>query len=79
MMSLLQEVRERLLAGDAEFRHLAEEHSRYEAQLEQLSKSPYLSTEDILLEATLKKKKLRVKDEMEKLIAQRTKSAQTTH
>ena len=78
-MSLLQEVRERLLAGDAEFRHLAEEHSRYEAQLEQLSKSPYLSTEDILLEATLKKKKLRVKDEMEKLIAQRTKSAQTTH
>jgi hypothetical protein len=79
MMSLLQEVRERLLAGDAEFRHQAEEHSRYEAQLEQLSKSPYLSAEDILLEATLKKKKLRVKDEMEKLIAQRTKSAQTTH
>jgi uncharacterized protein YdcH (DUF465 family) len=78
-MSLLQEVRERLLAGDAEFRHLAEEHSRYEMQLEQLSKSPYLSAEDILLEATLKKKKLRVKDEMEKLIAQRTKSAQTTH
>ena len=78
-MSLLQEVRERLLAGDAEFRHLAEEHSRYEAQLEQLSKSPYLSAEDILLEATLKKKKLRIKDEMEKLIAQRTKSAQATH
>jgi hypothetical protein len=78
-MSLLQEVRERLLAGDAEFRHLAEEHSRYEAQLDQLSKSPYLSAEDILLEATLKKKKLRIKDEMEKLIAQRTKSAQATH
>jgi hypothetical protein len=78
-MSLLQEVRERLLAGDAEFRHLAEEHSRYEAQLDQLSKSPYLSAEDILLEATLKKRKLRIKDEMEKLIAQRTKSAQATH
>jgi hypothetical protein len=78
-MSLLQEVRERLLAGDAEFRHLAEEHSRYEAQLDQLSKSPYLSAEDILLEATLKKKKLRIKDEMEKLIAQRTKSAPATH
>jgi len=46
MMSLLQEVRERLLAGDAEFRHLAEEHSRYESQLEQLSKSPYLSAEE---------------------------------
>ena len=78
-MSLLQEVRERLLAGDAEFRHLAEEHSRYEAQLDQLLKSPYLSADDILLEATLKKKKLRIKDEMEKLIAQRTKSTQATH
>jgi hypothetical protein len=78
-MSLLQEVRERLLAGDSEFRHLAEEHSRYEAQLDQLLKSPYLSADDILLEATLKKKKLRIKDEMEKLIAQRTKSAQATH
>ncbi len=42
-------------------------------------KSPYLSADDILLEATLKKKKLRIKDEMEKLIAQRTKSAQATH
>lgn len=73
-MSMLREVREQLLAGDAEFRNLAEEHSRYEAQLEQLIKSPYLSAEDILLEAKLKKQKLRVKDEMEKLVAQRSKS-----
>jgi len=76
-MSLLRQVREQLLASDAEFRDLAEEHSRYEAQLEQLAKSPYLSAEDILLEANLKKKKLRVKDEMEKLVAQRTKTAPT--
>lgn len=74
-MSLLREVREQLLAGDAEFRHLTEEHSRYEAQLEQLAKSPYLSAEDILLESDLKKKKLRVKDEMEQLIARRSRSA----
>jgi hypothetical protein len=33
-----------------------------------------LSAEDILLESDLKKKKLRVKDEMERLIAQRSKS-----
>ena len=76
-MSLLREVREQLQAGDAEFRHLVEEHSRYEAQLEQLTKSPYLSAEDILLESDLKKKKLRVKDEMERLIAQRTRSVHT--
>lgn len=76
-MSLLREVREQLLASDAEFRNLAEEHSRYEAQLEQLSKSPYLSAEDMLLEANLKKKKLRVKDEMEKLVVRRTRTAPT--
>jgi uncharacterized protein YdcH (DUF465 family) len=73
-MSMLREVREQRLAGDAEFRHLAEEHSRYEFQLEQITKSPYLSAEDILLEAELKKQKLRVKDEMEKLVARRSKT-----
>ena len=76
-MSLLREVREQLLASDSEFRHLAEEHSSYEEQLEQLTKSPYLSAEDILLESDLKKRKLRVKDEMEKLVARRTKTAPT--
>ncbi len=62
-------VRERLMASDAEFQRLAQEHSRYEAQLEQLSKSPYLSSEDIVQQATLKKLKLRVKDAMEQLVA----------
>jgi uncharacterized protein YdcH (DUF465 family) len=77
MSMTLQETRERLLAGDAEFRRLAEEHSRYEAQLEQLSTTPYLSAEDILLEAQLKKMKLRVKDEMERRVALHSRAAQT--
>ncbi|HEX2714476.1 MAG TPA: YdcH family protein [Candidatus Acidoferrales bacterium] len=66
-----QEVREQLLASDAEFQRLSQEHSQYEAQLEQLSKAPYLSSEDIIREITLKKLKLRVKDQMELLVAQR--------
>ncbi len=66
-----RDIREQLLASDAEFQRLVEEHSRYEAQLEQLSKAPYLSAEDIVRETTLKKLKLRVKDEMERLIARR--------
>ena len=65
----LSEIREQLLAGDTELQRLAEEHSRYAAQLEQLTKTPYLSAEDLLLESNLKKMKLRVKDEMEKRIA----------
>lgn len=70
-----QEVREQLLASDAEFQRLSEEHSQYEAQLEQLSKTPYLSSEDIIREVTLKKLKLRVKDQMELLVARRRDSA----
>jgi uncharacterized protein YdcH (DUF465 family) len=66
-----REVREQLLASDAEFQRLAQEHSRYEQELERLSRQPYLSSEDLILEITLKKKKLRVKDEMEMLVSQR--------
>ncbi len=65
-----REIREHLMASDAEFQRLAQEHSRYEAQLEQLSKTPYLSSEDLLQQTTLKKLKLRVKDKMEQLVAQ---------
>ena len=65
-----RDIREQLMASDAEFQRLVEEHSRYEAQLEQLSKTPYLSSEDIIRETTLKKLKLRVKDQMERLVDQ---------
>jgi len=64
-----RDIREQLLASDAEFQRLAQEHSRYEAQLEQLSHASYLSSEDMIRQTTLKKLKLRVKDEMEERIA----------
>ncbi len=64
-----QEVRELLLARDADFQRLAQEHSQYEVQLDRLSKQTYLNSEDLLLEIELKKRKLRVKDEMEMLVA----------
>ncbi len=64
-----RDIRERLMASDAEFQRLALEHSRYEAQLEQLSQAPYLSSEDIIRQSTLKKLKLRVKDQMEQMVA----------
>jgi uncharacterized protein YdcH (DUF465 family) len=65
-----QEVRELLLASNPEFQRLAQEHSRYETQLDQLSKEPYLSVEILNQLSTLKKLKLRVKDQMERLIAE---------
>jgi len=65
-----QDIRSNLMSSDAEFQRLAKEHSDYEAQLEQLHQQPYLSSEDLLLEVKLKKLKLRVKDQMEQLVAQ---------
>ena len=63
------EIREHLMHGDAEFQKLAEEHARYSTQLEELTRTPYHSAEDLLREAELKKLKLRLKDEMERRVA----------
>ena len=72
-----QEVREILLARDADFQRLAQEHSQYESQLDRLSHQTYLNSEDLLLEIELKKRKLRVKDEMEMLLVRRRREFDT--
>jgi len=71
MPTLNREIREHLMLVDQEYQKLAQEHSEYEAQLEQLSKSPYLNAENLQRQVTLKKLKLRVKDAMEQYVAQR--------
>ncbi len=69
MSITVSDLRNTLMAGDVEFQRLAEQHSQYDSQLEQLHKQPYLSSEDLILEITLKKIKLRLKDQMEQLVA----------
>ena len=59
--------RDILLDTDAEYQRLAEQHSRYEAELQKLSATPYLNSEDLLEEIKLKKMKLYCKDEMERI------------
>jgi len=66
-----QDIRQSLLANDPELRSLAEEHSRCESQLDQILKSSYLSSEDLIRETALKKRKLHLKDRMELILAQR--------
>lgn len=73
MPTLTREIREQLLTYDQEFQKLSQLHSEYQEQLIQLSHSSYLNLEDLQQEATLKKLKLRVKDEMERHIAKRLK------
>jgi uncharacterized protein YdcH (DUF465 family) len=62
------EIRQSLLSHDSEYQRLSERHSQCESQLEQISHSPYLNSEDLIQEADLKKIKLRLKDEMERIM-----------
>jgi uncharacterized protein YdcH (DUF465 family) len=72
------DIRQTLLETDVEFRCLAEEHSRCEMQLKQLLTEPYVNSEDLALETTLKKIKLRLKDQMERIVARKQQSALPT-
>ena len=78
-MAILQRnPRDILLDTDAEYQRLAEQHSRYSAELQKLTAEPYLSAEDLLEEIKLKKMKLYCKDEMER-IASRIQSTRAAH
>ena len=61
--------RDVLLDADAEYQRLAQQHQQYETELQRISKSPYLNSEDLLEEIKLKKMKLHCKDEMERIAA----------
>ena len=63
-----QEVRKFLLHSDQQFRQLAEQHNQLDDRLHQLIDKHYLSGNEQLEEATLKKRKLAVKDRMESIL-----------
>ena len=69
MASAQRAPRDILLQTDAEYQRLVQQHQQYEAELQRISKSPYLSSEDLLEEIKLKKMKLHCKDEMERIAA----------
>jgi len=63
-------VREELIARNDEFRRLASEHQQYSQRLDSLIQKRYLSEDEKLEEVRLKKLKLRLKDEMERITVQ---------
>jgi len=67
MPSLQRNPRDILFDADAEYQRLAEQHSKYEAELQRLTKAPYVSSEDLLEEIKLKKMKLYCKDQMQRI------------
>lgn len=60
-----QEVKSLLLQSNDQFRELAEQHSRLDYRLHELSEKHYLSPNEQVEEVTLKKRKLALKDRME--------------
>jgi uncharacterized protein YdcH (DUF465 family) len=61
------QVREVLLASNDEFRRLVTEHSQYSQRLDTLTQKRFLSEDEKIEEVRLKKLKLRLKDQMERL------------
>ena len=78
MEGLARNPRDILIQTDADYQRLAEQHQRYEEELQKISQSPFLNSEDLLEEIKLKKMKLHCKDEMEQ-IAARMASARAQH
>jgi len=64
----VQELKERLLKTDEEFRQLATQHHQLDDRLHELSGKAYLSEPEQLEEVTLKKRKLQLKDKMEDIL-----------
>ena len=67
-MDAATETRERLLKEDPQFQRLARKHREYEARLAELQAKRYPTEEEQREEAQLKKLKLSIKDEMERIL-----------
>jgi uncharacterized protein YdcH (DUF465 family) len=78
-MPTAEDIRRSLLEADPEFRRLAEEHSRCAIQLEQIHYELYVNSEDLIQESVLKKLKLRLKDQMEMMVAKHYQSLTPQH
>lgn len=59
-----------LLRSDAEFHRLFDTHHDLETRLDELSSKHYLTGSEEVEESTLKKRKLRIKDQMEAILRQ---------
>ena len=63
-----EEMKNRLLESNPEFRQLATQHHSLDERIHDLAIRQYLSEPEQLEEATLKKKKLQLKDQMESIL-----------
>jgi uncharacterized protein len=70
-----EELKAHLLATNEQFRALAEQHARYKKQIEEIEMKAHVTAADEIEEQRIKKLKLRLKDQMNEIIAQYRHSA----
>ncbi|HML18403.1 MAG TPA: YdcH family protein [Bryobacteraceae bacterium] len=63
------ELKAHLMATSEEFRHLATQHGEFHKQLEALEAKSHLTEQEQMEEVRLKKQKLRLKDQMNAILA----------
>jgi hypothetical protein len=64
----VQDQRSMLLQTDDEFQQLAAKHKELEQRLSELADKPHLSEPEHVEQATIKKRKLQLKDRMEDIV-----------
>lgn len=69
MEQLQEELKAHLMATNEEFRSLAAQHAEFKRQVDAIEAKPHVTPEDELEENRLKKLKLRVKDQMNDIMA----------
>ena len=65
-----EDLKAHLIATNEEYRRLSDQHSDFARKLDALESLPHLTEEEQIEETHLKKLKLRLKDQMEAIVAQ---------
>ncbi len=73
-ISITEAVKDELFNKNQNFRELVQQHQNYEKRLSELAELTYPNDEEQIEESTLKKKKLRLKDEIYEIMQSYTNS-----
>jgi uncharacterized protein len=72
MPTEFEELKQKLLQSDENFRQLATQHHELDERIHNLASRHYLSEPEQVEEVTLKKRKLHLKDQMESILRRHT-------
>jgi uncharacterized protein YdcH (DUF465 family) len=74
-----EELKNKLLQTDSEFRQLATQHHDLDERLHHYAERHYLTEPEQVEEITLKKQKLQLKDQMENILRRHTTEVEAAH